>query len=373
MKSTTLILFSLATTTLSLAGCGAPDPATGSVLQAQRCPPAGCDGPPDPGDPNPKPPKDPPPPQPDPAKWRTAYIPISYVASMMNDVLGNTLAQISQTTGPALAIPSKVCQRTTQSAADEQECKDACNSDPQLTLAQKTQCRANCASTTTCTNVCGSYYTTSYLRWGPAAAAASVTNSTTYCDQTTCPACATRTQVASLKNIDLSAKIPRLHADIPVTGASIDCSINQWQFAAQGNIAVESTNDTIYVTIPGKTGNPAIHCTNAPDPTVDDLALQVKFQFPWGPGSVLTHATLLGDWHVIPGIDLLADIDGRIGSAIDDATFPTLNSVDAQQALLGVFGGLTEQYVTKVLGQQFDRFGDVEPQYGQLKVGYWIK
>lgn len=270
-------LFSLATTTLSLAGCDAPDFATGSVLQAQRCPPAGCEGPPDPGDPNPKPPKDPPPPQPDPAKWRTAYIPISYVASTMNDVLSNTLAQISQTTGPALAIPSKVCQRTAQSAADEQDCKDACNSDPQLTLAQKAQCRTNCASKTTCTNVCGSYYTTSYLRWGPAAAAASVKNSNSYCDQTTCPSCPTRTQVANLKNIDLSAKIPRLHADIPVTGASIDCSI------------------------------------------------------------------------------------------------PTLNSVDAQQALLGVFGGLTEQYVTKVLGQQFDRFGDVEPQYGQLKVGYWIK
>jgi len=372
MKMTTLALFTLL---VPLAGC---DPAASSVGELdsalRNCPPEGCPGPGDPGDPPPK--KPPPPPQPDPAKYRTAYLSIAYLQQALNADLDGTRIQITHTTGQALTFPSfmQSCTHVGNTAAEQQECEDACNSADGLTPAQKATCRANCAGHDVCSTFCGSHTAMNYVRWGFNLIAASLQSSSKYCTSTTCPACNPAVKVPSLANLELN--IPEYSNSFGIWPAEVDvtCRLNQIALQVAGNITVDSTPDALYVTMPGTTGSPAVICDNAPDANVDNFGVQLRFTFPWAQAAVATEASTVGDWHILaPGVAYLTDLSGRISDGVKSGTHNMLNSPDNQKALFNAFAGIVEQYVDTQTSEKFAKMGYIESQYGQLKVTYYVQ
>jgi hypothetical protein len=376
MKKTTLVMLTMAAAAAaSTGGCGvaSPDVST-SVAAIRNCPnPDDCvPSPPD--DPPPKPPKTPLPPQPDPAKFRTVYLSTDYIRNALNDYLAGTKIQITNTQGDPLAIPAilHTCTPTNSTPEQEQECIDLCNSDSTLTPVQKAQCRHSCATTQTCTSFCGTTNIPSYLRWGNTARAASVVNSKRTCDATTCPACATPMPAPTLDNIPLDVEPFSNTYGVGPASVTITCKVNRWVFQVAANIEVEATPNGLWVTVPGTTGDPALYCNNAPDPTVDGLGLTLWFSFPWATGEVKTEASLDGDWHVFGSvIDFLADMNGRISSAVADSSRDALSSYS--KTFWTAFEGVTAKYAYDVRGETLDKLGTIEAQYGQLKVGYWVK
>ena len=372
MKTTALLLISI---TAAAAGCNPPSAdVAASESAVKTCPPDGC-APPDPGDPPPtKPPR---PPQPDPTKLRTAYISAAYIQNALNTLLYQTRLDLSNTGGDSIWIPSimKSCTPTGKTPEEVQECIDDCNTEPMLTPAQRAQCRNNCPTTTTCVDVCSGYSTTSFLQWGDAAKQASLNDSPRSCNSATCPACATPTNVPSLDDRPLSIGPFTQSYDLGLGTIDITCTLNKWVFqVVNRNITVDSTPVALYVTIPGTTGWPALDCTNSPDPIVDGLALNLKFAFPWAQSTVVTDASLAGNWHVLGSIvDYIADMSGRISDAVTSNTHDMLNQPWLQKTLWDAFGSITAQYAKENTGETFDRLAYIESQYGQLKVTYLVK
>src|SRR6185503_8813287 len=88
---------SLAVVVALIAGCQQPSLSTYRA-EVDNCPDHDCGPPEDPPDEDP-PDEDPPPPQPDPAKFREKVIPIDFVRSKLETLLGGTKIQLSHTDG----------------------------------------------------------------------------------------------------------------------------------------------------------------------------------------------------------------------------------------------------------------------------------
>lgn len=374
---TTLALAALcAAATLPLS-CGTPPSELASDEAELRCPPEGCeiDDPTEPRNPRePRDPPPPPPPQPDRSKYRTTIIPVEFLKFQLLAALHGTKIQVSHTDGEPLTIyrPEQVCK--SRNTAEVQACKAECNADPDLTPFQKSQCRAQCEkATTTCSNVCGSVAATSYIRWGNAALDLSKQTSPKTCNAKTCPACSTPTQVPALEHRALSVPIFDRSYDLGLDIHRIWCVVNRWTFdVVASNVQMAATKEGLRIRLAGSTGNPAIHCEGAPDPEVDNLALEVWFKFP-APG-ISVDATLTGEWRVFgPVVDFLADLDDRISSAVKEKLHDSLNTAPAQDLYRNIFRTVVANYVKDTFRETLANMGSIYAESGGIRVNYWVE
>jgi hypothetical protein len=154
----------------------------------------------------------------------------------------------------------------------------------------------------------------------------------------------------------------------------VSCDVNHWVFQVADNVKVHAQPQGLYVEIPGVTGSPDVRCSNAPDASVDDPSLKLRFTFPWAEDTVETEASLGGDWHVLgPGLDFLVDMSGRISGAVGDSTRDMLNSGSNKKAFWNAFGAVAKQYASQVRHEEFDKLGYIISNWGELEVTYWVK
>lgn len=334
-----------------------------------NCPDHDC-GPPD--DPPDDPPPEDPPPQPDPAKFREKVIPIEFVRSRLDQLLGGTKVQLSHLDGDDLEFHGvgEVCH--TQSNPDVEDCLAGCE---ELPPRAKLACRAACrATTTTCEDVCSSWQSKSWLRWGNAALAASVLSSPRSCDATTCPACNPAQTVPSLEHRPLPLPVFDKSYTVGPFTYQFTCRVNRWVFQIGGNLTLQASPSGLTIAVPGATGDPAVVCDNAPDATVDHLAVQIRFIFPTSGLAISAEGTLLGDWHLFGSpIDFLADLNGHVSSAVRSASTDALNTTGARAAYRRAFTTLANNYIEEVTHEQLDILGNFTPVNGGLRMRYWVK
>lgn len=336
-----------------------------------HCPGDDC-GPWEPPDDLPDDPPEDPPDQPDPAKYREKLIPLEFVWTRLDTALGGTAVQLSHLEGDTKSFPyvDEVC--TTHTDPDVIQCRIDCTNDPSTTPAQRAECRDYCgASTTTCEDVCTSFGSRSWLRWGNVARAASGTK---VCNTTTCPACNPAMNVARL--VDRALPVPVFDRDYTVGpfSYSIYCRLNRWVFQVGDNLDVQASPAGLTVWLPGTTADPAIHCEGAPDVEVEDLTLRVKFLFPSSGLSIGAEGTLLGDWNVFGApVDFLADMNGLIADAVRSASHDALNATSARSVYQTLFTGLVAEFVQEETGEQLDILGNIQSVNGGLAVRYWVQ
>jgi hypothetical protein len=368
MKKTALVFTLAAWAAGSATGCDATDIGS-AALEEMHCPNGDC---PDPGDDSSDDlPEEEPPTQPDPAKLRETVIPVDFVAVTLNELLFGTRIHVSHTDFVRLAFPymDEVCE--THHDPNEAECIAECN-ESDLPPSQRAECRASCrATTTTCHDVCASFEALSYVRWGANALFAGGFKA---CEPTTCPACGPGTQIARLENRPLP--IPAFDEDYTVGPFtySIACDVNRWAFQVEGNLGIRMSSTGLEVTVPGVTGDPAIICDGAPDPTVEDLALEITFRFPTSGLDIYTDSWLRGDWDVFgEPVDFLFDLQSSISNAAHSATTDALNDVRVRDTYRQAFVGLATRYIQDVNHEVLDNLGNIQAVDGGLKARYWVQ
>ncbi len=361
-------------------GCGTPDdlsdePALGELrLAARRCPDGECEPPPLPDD-EPPPPPPPRPPQPDPAKARFIVVPTTFMSDEINFALADTFVQLTHTDGETLALPGIVHQCTRSPSDDEEReaCLEFCS---ELAPKERGPCRAQCDTQSTCTYSCSNSATSTqnFVRWSAALKYASDQEA---CNATTCPACATPTQVATLKDDPLP--VPIFHKTVlglpgwPLY--TISCRMNRWQFPFQSiNIEVKSSPDGISFRVPGSTASPSVICDNLPNVQVDDLHLQLTLRFPWlGPARLVAEGALHGDIRTGAGpvVDYLGDVENHIKDKFAEIAGNRLNKphyiATYKRLLLAIIG----RYINSAGLDPMETFGYITTDYDGLHVQYW--
>lgn len=315
----------------------------GATIAANMCTGEDC-GPPLPDDEPEDPPEDPAPepPQPDPEKIRHVVIPADFVESSLNLALAGTVVQLSHTSGELLEYPRMVEQCTPKSGADTSDCQEACADVPiKLKASCLEQCTENQGSV--CSWVCSSASTHSFVRWGAVTKGFSTTQ---VCNATTCPACNPEELVPSLKDIPFA--LPYLYFE-PLPSWHITCSVNPIRFEGTGfNLTAATLPNRLVLRFPGTASSPAITCSGAPDPGIDDLAFKITFDLPHATlaAQVPAEGEIEGDFSSGAGpiVDWVADLDGRVKNAVKDGTHEILNRQSTRKTYRQLFTDLTKDF-----------------------------
>jgi len=361
------------------AGCSAYDDSQTSVaLQgtgidplARNCPPEGCDdGPVDPPDPDP--PEPPPPPtQPDPAKARFIDIPAEFIQGSLTFALAGTVVQATHTTGEDLAFPGTLHTCHSEPNDDKAQCLLDCNEVP---VKQRGQCRAQCASKQVCSYFCSNTATSTknFIRWGDPTRALAGTKA---CSPTTCPTCATPTTISSLDNEELTVPVFKKSYGPPGLEYEISCKMNQFRFAGSvTSSTVTSMPDGVRVRFTGTTGSPSIICNNAPDVTVNDPAVQLKFSFPtFSVRNIRVDADLHGDVDTGAGpiIDYVADVEDRLKSKSHEVASNRLNAAKLEPMYQDLFLKMIGRFITVNHLSPLAIPGRIETRNGSIHFQYW--
>lgn len=333
-----------------------------------KCPVGGCDLP------EPKDPPPPKPPQPDAAKFRTVTIPTVWVKDSVNAALLGTVVQISHMGGDVLSMPGFRRECATNDSPEMKECLDVC---AMATPQERAGCKESCNSIHgTCTNTCraSAYSSTSFVKWGPAAKAIS---ELTKCNTTTCPACATPTDVRSLTDMELAVPVYRRDLSIPGGPAwYLNCQYNQWRFAFENlaTVRVDISTYGISFRVPGTTGTPAVHCDNGPDVTAEDLELMLTFRFSrTGPPLIVAEGALLGDLSsgAGPVLDYVADLETRAKDKVKEISANRLNKPANVQLYNAMFRKLVDRYLTATNRAPVATMGLIQTDVDGLHVSYW--
>ena len=126
------------------------------------------------------------------------------------------------------------------------------------------------------------------------------------------------------------------------------CALNNWQFRANLNIKVTSSESGLRVSIPGTTGNPSIPCDNnfTPNIYVSDLVIGLSLRMdpatPWP--RVIAQGDILGHFHTLLGLPD-STITSAIKSTFREVADNRLNKADKQALFLKMFHGLIDQFL----------------------------
>lgn len=359
-------------------GCSAYDDSRPNVSvqddgvdpQARNCPPEGCPLPEDPSDPD-TPPKPPVPPQPDPSRVRIIDIPATFIESGLTFALAGTVVQATHTSGEDLSFPGTVHTCHGEPNSDPAECLAECNEVP---VKQRAQCRAQCNTTQICTYFCSNTATSTknFIRWGDAAKALAGTQA---CSPTTCPTCPTATTISSLENEDLTVPIFQRSYGPPGLEYTITCRMNQFKFTGSlTSSTVVSAPDGVRVRFNGSTGSPSVICSGAPDVTVHDPAVQLRFSFPtYSVNNIVVDAGLLGDVDSGAGpiLDYVADVEDRIKSKFREVAGNRLNKAKYAPIYKELFLKMIGRFITVNNLSPVAIPGRIEPRNGSIHFQYW--
>lgn len=360
-------------------GCSAYDDSRTSVAvqdtgidpEARNCPPEGCDdGPSDPSDPDP-PPKPPTPQQPDPAKVRIIDIPAEFMQGALTIALAGTVVQATHTSGEDLAFPGTVHTCHNEPNDDKAQCLLDCNEFP---VKQRAQCRAQCDKKQVCNYFCSNTATSTknFIRWGDSAKALAGNKT---CSPTTCPTCPTTTTISSLDNEELAVPVFQKSYGPPGLEYEISCKMNQFRFAGSTTSStVTSQPDGVRVRFAGTTGSPSVICNNAPDVTVHDPAVQLKFSFPtFSVRNIVVDADLHGDVDTGAGpiVDYVADVEDRLKSKFHEVASGRLNKTKFKATYEELFVKMIKRFITVNNLSELAIPGRLETRNGSIHFQYW--
>jgi len=251
--------------------------------------------------------------------------------------------------------------------------------DPVQIGACRTWCTNNLG---TCTSQCHpvASSTKSFVRWGPAA---KLLSADTPCNATTCPACATPTNVKSLRDDELAVPVYRRDMSVPFGPAwYIQCRYNRWRFefgymfGKQTPVQVTSSPSGISFRMSGSSGSPSVVCENAPDVYIDDLAFDLTFSFPWfGSPFIVADGDFEGQLSssASPVVDFLFDLESQVHDKVREIAHARLNRPEYVALYLSIFRKLIDTYLSEERLPPIAILGQVQTGYDGLHVSYWMQ
>ena len=282
---------------------------------------------------------------PPPESKRTVTIPTEFIQLQINLVLFDTTVQLSFfDSDGVLSVPVVEEQCENRYDEDVDQCLEGCQD---LPPKNQGECRDDCrAQTQICYPVCSANTGSSFIRWGDTAKALSAKQ---VCDATTCPACASATDVPSLQDTLLGGTFFESSTTVGPFTYEFTCFLNNWQFRANLNIKVTSSESGLRVSIPGTTGNPSIPCDNNFTPNIEVTDLGIGLFLRMDPSSpwprVIAQGDLLGQFHTLLGVPD-ATITSAIKSTFREVADNRLNKADKQALFLKMFHGLIDKFLT---------------------------
>jgi len=277
---------------------------------------------------------------------QTAAIPTSYISDNMNNLLIDTNIQITNTTGDSESFPVFRSGNCHPDQAAINDCiADVCDG---LVGKALGQCRNSCTQQhQICSPVCSSSVQMSFIHWGEIIVERSLENAPALCTTATCPACATPTQVPSLRDSPLFIGPFTKTIDLGLGSFDVTCRINQWDFRVFFNLGVTTTSTGMTIHVPGTNASPAIDCSNSPDISASNLGLDVTFHPTVVSGApvVTAEGALTGSFS--GGIlDVVVDVDAGVKSAAHDQLASNLNTASLQKQYAAMFTGLVGKFLS---------------------------
>lgn len=151
--------------------------------------------------------------------------------------------------------------------------------------------------------------------------------------------------------------------------------MNRFRFQGDArSIKVTSLADGIRVRVPGETGSPSVICNNAPDVTVNDPAVQLKFSFPYfSLNSLRVDANLHGDVDTGAGpvVDYVADLGDRLKDKFHEVASSRLNKEKFKPMYQQLFLKLIQRYIAARNLSPLAIPGRIETRDGNIHFQYW--